>query len=338
MTGDEGREYDAGVIVVTTQLGKVEMERHGRQARAHLRRDRLQVIERRMHLAVSRRQRPARLRQHRFVAVEFDQPQQHGTDRIIHRHPPQQFADIRLRLALQGIEQQRLLLGIESRSVPRRGFPPTDGPDTYTAGTLFPQSSKKAARAINAASGNRPVVVLANLTGFDGSPESMRKQQLEYGAEIGRAVTNFRGPILFVVVSRYHGGAFVVFSKRLHDDMETAAVSGSFASVIGGAPAAAVVLSRKVSARTEEDPRVVSLRARLGSRTGKALADAHHELADVIQAVRAEKLKEVADEFDSIHDIRRAMRVGSVDHIISPAELRPFMIGALERRLATPGG
>ena len=62
------------------------------------------------------------------------------------------------------------LLGIESRPVRRRGFPPTDGPDTYTAGTLFPKSSKKAARAINAASGNRPLVVLANLSGFDGSP------------------------------------------------------------------------------------------------------------------------------------------------------------------------
>src|SRR5690606_21033775 len=71
------------------------------------------------------------------------------------------------------------LVGIESRSVPRRGFPPTDGPDTYTAGTLFPRSSKKVARAINAASGNRPLVVLANLSGFDGSPESMRKLQLE---------------------------------------------------------------------------------------------------------------------------------------------------------------
>ena len=50
--------------------------------------------------------------------------------------------------------------------------------------------------------------------------------------------------------------------------------------------------------------------------------------------VRAEKLKEVADEFDGIHDIERAMRVGSVDRIISPAELRPFVVGALERRLA----
>ncbi|MBO0813011.1 MAG: fused acetyl/propionyl-CoA carboxylase subunit alpha/methylmalonyl-CoA decarboxylase subunit alpha, partial [Microlunatus sp.] len=57
------------------------------------------------------------------------------------------------------------LIGIESKPVPRAGFPPTDGPDTFTAGTLFPRSSKKVARAINAASGNRPVVVLANLSG-----------------------------------------------------------------------------------------------------------------------------------------------------------------------------
>ena len=115
------------------------------------------------------------------------------------------------------------------------GFPPTDGPDTYTAGTLFPRSSKKAARAINAASGNRPLVVLANLSGFDGSPDSMRNLQLEYGAEIGRAIVNFDGPIVFCVISRYHGGAFVVFSKALNPRMTVLAVEGSFASVIGGA-------------------------------------------------------------------------------------------------------
>jgi hypothetical protein len=116
--------------------------------------------------------------------------------------------------------------------------------------------------------------------------------------------------------------------------METAAVTGSYASVIGGAPAAAVVLSRRVTARTDADPRVAGLRERLATQTGKELADLHHELSDVTQAVRAEKLKEVADEFDSIHDIKRAMRVGSVDHIIMPAQLRPFVIHALERRLA----
>ena len=55
------------------------------------------------------------------------------------------------------------VLGIESRPIPRRGSFPADGPDQWTAGTLFPRSSKKTARGINAASGNRPLVVLANL-------------------------------------------------------------------------------------------------------------------------------------------------------------------------------
>ena len=149
--------------------------------------------------------------------------------------------------------------------MPRRGFPPTDGPDTYTAGTLFPQSSKKAARAINAASGNRPLVVLANLSGFDGSPESMRNLQLEYGAEIGRAIVNFDGPIVFCVISRYHGGAFVVFSKALNPSMTVLAVEGSFASVIGGAPAAAVVFAGEVDKRTAADPRVQELEARIAA-------------------------------------------------------------------------
>src|SRR5205823_3129850 len=152
------------------------------------------------------------------------------------------------------------LLGLESRTVARRGFVPADGPPSWTSGTLFPQSSRKVARAVNAASGNRPLVVLANLSGFDGSPESMRHWQLEYGAEIGRAVTNFAGPIVFVVISRYHGGAFVVFSKRLNARLEIAAVEGSYASVIGGAPAAATVFAREVRTRTEADPRVVELR------------------------------------------------------------------------------
>src|SRR5262249_32282772 len=104
------------------------------------------------------------------------------------------------------------LLGIESRWVPGAGFPPADGPDTYTAGTLFPRSSQKAARAINAASGNRPLVVLANLSGFDGSPESMRKRQLEYGAEIGRAIVNFAGPTAFRAISPRHRPPLPVFS------------------------------------------------------------------------------------------------------------------------------
>ncbi|THV10146.1 ATP-grasp domain-containing protein [Nocardioides caeni] len=225
------------------------------------------------------------------------------------------------------------LLGIESRPVRRHGFPPTDGPDTYTAGTLFPRSSKKAARAINAASGNRPLVILANLSGFDGSPDSMRNLQLEYGAEIGRAIVNFDGPIVFCVISRYHGGAFVVFSKRLNPSMTVLAVEGSFASVIGGAPAAAVVFSGEVDKRTAADERVASVEARLAEATGLERGSLAAELADLRAAVRAEKISEVAGEFDGVHDIHRAVEVGSVDAVVSSAELRPRIIAAIEAHL-----
>ncbi len=227
-----------------------------------------------------------------------------------------------------------LMLGLESRALARRGYVPADGPPTFTSGTLFPQSSRKTARAVNAASGNRPLLVLANLSGFDGSPESMRRWQLEYGAEIGRAVTNFRGPIVFVVISRYHGGAFVVFSKALNAQMEIAAVEGSFASVIGGAPAAAVVFAREVSQRTEKDPRVVALREQLAASDGSVAAGLRTRLVEVLEAVRADKLGEVAGEFDHIHSVQRALRVGSVDRIIAAADLRPYVIDALERRMA----
>jgi acetyl/propionyl-CoA carboxylase alpha subunit/acetyl-CoA carboxylase carboxyltransferase component len=216
------------------------------------------------------------------------------------------------------------LIGIESRPVARRGFPPADGPDSLTAGTLFPASSKKIARAINAASGSRPVVVLANLSGFDGSPESMRRLQLEYGAEIGRAIVNFDGKVIFCVISRYHGGAFVVFSKALNENMTVLAVAGSYASVIGGAPAAAVVFSRQVDARTAADPRVSELEARLAAASGPAKkAELASELAEVRACVRAQQLSALAAEFDAIHSIQRAVEVGAVDAIIAAGDLRP---------------
>jgi acetyl-CoA carboxylase carboxyltransferase component len=221
------------------------------------------------------------------------------------------------------------LVGIQSRPIPRLEFVPADGPEHWSAGTLFPQSSKKIARALNGASGNRPVVVLANLSGFDGSPESMRRLQLEFGAEIGRAVVNFRGPIVFCVVSRYHGGAFVVFSKTLRDDIEVVAVEGARASVIGGAPAAAVVFAREVETRTRKDPRVVE--AEKAAAEGGA---ARARLVEVLTRVRSEKVGEVAVEFDRIHTVERALEVGSVDRIIAPQDLRPYLVDAVERGIA----
>ncbi len=224
-----------------------------------------------------------------------------------------------------------LMLGFESRPLPRIGFVANDGPEQWTSGTLFPMASKKIARAINAASGNRPLVVLANLSGFDGSPESMRKLQLEYGAEIGRAVVNFRGPIVFTVVSRYHGGAFVVFSKTLNDNMEVAALEGTYASVIGGAPAAAVVFAREVDLRTRRDPRVAALEKEVAAAAEGERRPLRRRLSDLARAVRSEKLGEVAEEFDAIHSVQRARDVGSLDLILPPGRLRPYLVEAIER-------
>jgi acetyl-CoA carboxylase carboxyltransferase component len=226
------------------------------------------------------------------------------------------------------------LIGMESRPLPRHGLTPADGPVQWSAGTLFPLSSKKVARAINASSGSRPVVMLANLSGFDGSPESLRRLQLEYGAEIGRAIVNFDGPFVLCVVSRYHGGAFVVFSATLNDDMQVLAVEGSFASVIGGAPAAAVVFTRDVAERTRTDERVRMAESAVAAAATSAVGSRRADLAAITEQVRTEKLGEVAAEFDAIHSVQRARDVGSVHRIIAAADLRPELIAAIERGMA----
>jgi acetyl/propionyl-CoA carboxylase alpha subunit/acetyl-CoA carboxylase carboxyltransferase component len=223
------------------------------------------------------------------------------------------------------------MIGIESRSVPRHGPVPADGPDQWTSGTLFPLASEKIARAINAASGRRPLVVLANLAGFDGSPESMRRLQLEYGAEIGRAIVNFDGPIAFCVISRFHGGAFVVFSRALNQDLESSALEGSFASVIGGAPAAAVVFTREVNHRTGSDPRIEEIDRRIELADGAERQQLRVDREALWAEVRSEKLGAFAAEFDAMHSIERAVDVGSVERIIPAARLRPYLIDAVQR-------
>ena len=169
----------------------------------------------------------------------------------------------------------------------------------------------------------------------------MRQLQLEYGAEIGRAVVNFDGPIVFCVVSRYHGGAFVVFSGTLNDSMEIAAVEGSYASVLGGAPAAAVVFAGEVNKRTAADPRISDLEGRIAeARQAGAESEAARltsELAALRPGVRSEKLGQVADEFDTAHSVERAQRVGSVHTIIDPTRLRPYLADAVQRGMAKAG-
>jgi hypothetical protein len=111
------------------------------------------------------------------------------------------------------------------------------------------------------------------------------------------------------------------------------AVEGSYASVIGGAPAAATVFAREVSTRTEADPGMVWLKARLNGADSDERAWLRVALADLRASVRSDKLGEVAGEFDRVHTVERALRVGSIDAIIPAARLRPHLIEPLEREM-----
>src|SRR4029450_9712139 len=149
-----------------------------------------------------------------------------------------------------------------------------------------------------------------------------------------RAVVNFDGPIVFCVLSRYHGGAFVVFSQKLNPGLEAVAVQGAHASVIGGAPAAAVVFARDVEHAARDDERIVALDERIAGIAGAEGAERQRlraRRAALWSRVLAEKRGEFAARFDAAHSVERAVRMGSGSRIVPPASLRAFLIDAVER-------
>jgi len=50
--------------------------------------------------------------------------------------------------------------------------------------------------------------------------------------------------------------------------------------------------------------------------------------------VHAEKQTALAQQFDQIHSVERAKKVGSIDDIIPPCQLRPYLIQAVEEGMA----
>ncbi|MBU1382193.1 hypothetical protein KKD49_15270, partial [Myxococcota bacterium] len=230
------------------------------------------------------------------------------------------------------------LLGIDAVSYPRIGAIPPDGPENWSPSTLFPRGSYKLARGINAFNEQLPLVIFANLSGFDGSPESMRKWQLIHGAEIGRAIVNYKGPILLVVLSRYHGGAYVVFSTALNNQMEAVALKGSYASVIGGKAAANVVFSSQISRQVENDSSIRELKTKISEAKGRKKIILEAQLSELRAALNAKYSNELAVKFDSVHSVERAARVGSLKSVIEPSSLRPYIIDFLRIKLGLEGG
>jgi hypothetical protein len=110
-----------------------------------------------------------------------------------------------------------------------------------------------------------------------------------------------------------------------------AALEGTYASVIGGAPAAAVVFAGEVEARTRKDERLQALNQAMQQADGVEKGRLRAKWSELFKVVYSEKLGEMAGEFDRIHSVQRALSVGALNHIIPPPNLRPYLVHAVER-------
>ena len=72
----------------------------------------------------------------------------------------------------------------------------------------------------------------------------------------------------------------------------------------------------------------------LAARLEPLLVDGRGWLAGELETVRSEQLGEVAAEFAHVHTVQRAVQVGSLDSIVPPSRLRPYLVDAIERGLA----
>jgi hypothetical protein len=86
-----------------------------------------------------------------------------------------------------------------------------------------------------------------------------------------------------------------------------------------------------VRARAAADPRVAAAEAALrDDPSPEARARLDQTLSDVL----LEKQSELASEFDAIHTVERARRVGSLESIVDPRRLRPLLIQQLDEARA----
>jgi len=110
-----------------------------------------------------------------------------------------------------------------------------------------------------------------------------------------------------------------------------AALEGTYASVIGGAPAAAVVFAGEVEARARKDERLQPLNQAIAQAVGAEKGRLRAQLDELFKTIHSEKLGEMAAEFDRVHCVQRALEVDALNYIIPPANLRPYLIEAVER-------
>ena len=85
-------------------------------------------------------------------------------------------------------------------------------------------------------------------------------------------------------------------------------------------------LDRLVLKETYSDARITGAQKRLKQDQNFSQRD----LDELWQKVYAEKQTVLAQRFNQIHTVERAKEVGSIHDIISPRQLRPYLIQAIE--------
>ena len=220
------------------------------------------------------------------------------------------------------------LIGIESRNLARGGDRPRRRPVLLDRRDALPplveEGRARAQRRQRKPPGRGPgeSLGLRRLTGVHAqAPARVRRRDRPGGGELPRAA---RLPGGVALPRRRLRGAS---RGQLNPELRAAAVEGSFASVIGGGPAAAVVFAREARARAAREPRIVELRRQAQAFARAPRPATRYDAA--YQEVLLEKQAELAAEFDAIHTVERAREVGSLESIIEPEAIRPYLIGLL---------
>jgi hypothetical protein len=92
-----------------------------------------------------------------------------------------------------------------------------------------------------------------------------------------------------------------------------------------------VVFAGEVDTRTRKDERLQALDQAILQSEGVEKGRLRAQWQELFKLVYSEKLGEMASEFDGVHSVHRALSVGALNHIIPPANLRPYLIQAVER-------
>jgi hypothetical protein len=95
-----------------------------------------------------------------------------------------------------------------------------------------------------------------------------------------------------------------------------------------------VVFAGEVEARARKDARLQSLNQAIALADGTEKGRLRSQWEELFKVIHSEQLGELAAEFDRVHCVQRALDVGALNCIIAPANLRPYLINAVERGIA----